>query len=154
MARITIEDGLKRGYSKFLLVHLAAKRVMELRKGKDPLVECNNREIVRSLREIEEGKVSMRPGGEAYLDVEPELPPPTGDHPGDHQIEPENMVQTSEEPAEKKTVSMEGQEAGEGTGDQAESEVDQGDEETSESEADESVMESESNKQESSSNDE
>jgi DNA-directed RNA polymerase subunit omega len=60
MARITVEDCLRKGYNKFALVHLAAKRVMQFRKGKEPLVERNNREIVIALREIEAGKVRMR----------------------------------------------------------------------------------------------
>jgi DNA-directed RNA polymerase subunit omega len=68
MARITVEDGLRKGYNKFTLVHLAAKRVMQFRKGKDPLVERNNREIVIALREIEAGKVRMRKG-EAQLEA-------------------------------------------------------------------------------------
>ena len=38
MARITIEDALKLGFNKFELVHLVAKRVIELRKGKEVLI--------------------------------------------------------------------------------------------------------------------
>jgi DNA-directed RNA polymerase subunit omega len=68
MARITVEDCLRKGYNKFTLVHLAAKRVMQFRKGKEPLVESNNREIVIALREIEAGKVRMRTG-EAQLEA-------------------------------------------------------------------------------------
>jgi DNA-directed RNA polymerase subunit omega len=68
MARVTVEDCLKKGYNKFALVHLAAKRVMQFRKGKDPLVERNNREIVIALREIEADKVRMRTG-EAQLEA-------------------------------------------------------------------------------------
>ena len=82
MARITVEDGLKKGYTKFMLVHLAAKRVVQLKKGKEPLVECDNREIVAALREIEDGKVRIRPeksSSEAYLEMEPELPAPADD---------------------------------------------------------------------------
>jgi DNA-directed RNA polymerase subunit omega len=95
MARITVEDCLKKGYNKFLLVHLAAKRVVQLRKGKEPLVECNNTEIVTVLREIEQDKVRMRPEGspsEAFLEMEPELPAPTDD-----QVEPETAAEADEE---------------------------------------------------------
>lgn len=95
MARITVEDCLKKGYNKFMLVHLAAKRIVQMRKGKEPLVECNNREIVTALREIEAGRVRMRPEGslsEAYLEMEPELPAPT-----ETQIEPEAAVEAGEE---------------------------------------------------------
>lgn len=95
MARITVEDCLKKGYNKFMLVHLAAKRIVQLRKGKEPLVECNNREVVTVLREIEKGRVRMRPEGspsEAFVEMEPELPAPTDD-----QIEPETAVEVDEE---------------------------------------------------------
>ena len=60
MARITIEDCLKAGYNKFELVHLAAKRVIQFRKGKEPLLTTTNREIVTALREIAAGKIKMR----------------------------------------------------------------------------------------------
>lgn len=57
MARITVEDCLKRVDNRFALIHLAAKRVRQLRKGVEPLVVCKNKDIVTSLREIAVGKV-------------------------------------------------------------------------------------------------
>ena len=60
MARITIEDCLKTGYNKFELVHLAVKRVIQFRKGKEPLLTTTNKEIVTALREIAAGKIKMR----------------------------------------------------------------------------------------------
>ncbi len=60
MARITIEDCLKTGYNKFMLVHLAAKRVIQFRKGKEPLLTTTNKEIVTALREIAAGKIKIR----------------------------------------------------------------------------------------------
>ena len=60
MARITIEDCLKDGYNKFTLVHLASKRVIQFRKGKERLLETTNKEVVTALREIAAGKVRMR----------------------------------------------------------------------------------------------
>ena len=60
MARITIEDCLKAGYNKYMLVHLAAKRVIQFRKGKEPLLTTTNTEIVTALREIAAGKIRMR----------------------------------------------------------------------------------------------
>lgn len=60
MARITIEDALKLGYNKFELVHLATKRVIELRRGKELLIPTSNKEIVAALREIEAEKVRRR----------------------------------------------------------------------------------------------
>ena len=52
MARITVEDCLEKVNTRFELVHLAAARVRQLRKGAEPLVVCKNKDIVISLREI------------------------------------------------------------------------------------------------------
>jgi DNA-directed RNA polymerase subunit omega len=57
MARITVEDCLKKVDNRFGLIHLSAKRVRQLRKGVEPLVVCKNKDIVVSLREIAKGKV-------------------------------------------------------------------------------------------------
>ena len=57
MARITVEDCLEKTDNRFGLVHLAAKRVRQLKKGAEPLVVCKNRNIVVALREIAAGDV-------------------------------------------------------------------------------------------------
>lgn len=57
MARITVEDCLKRVESRFELVLLAAGRAKTLLRGAKSVVEADNREIVTALREIAEGKV-------------------------------------------------------------------------------------------------
>ncbi|MGD8366325.1 MAG: DNA-directed RNA polymerase subunit omega [Desulfobacterales bacterium] len=58
MARITIEDCLKRVTNRFLLVHMAAKRVRQIREGSEYLVSSpKNEDIVVSLREIAAGKI-------------------------------------------------------------------------------------------------
>ncbi len=57
MARITVEDCLKKVLNQFELVLLAAKRARQLRKGARPLLKSDNREVVLALREIEAGKV-------------------------------------------------------------------------------------------------
>ena len=58
MARITIEDALKVGQTRFALVLLSAQRARQLLKGSKPLSEArHNREIVTALREIAAGKV-------------------------------------------------------------------------------------------------
>ena len=57
MARITVEDCLERVDNRFGLIHLAANRVRQLRKGAEPLVVCKNRDTVVALREIASGKV-------------------------------------------------------------------------------------------------
>ena len=57
MARITVEDCLENVDNRFALIHLAARRVRQLRKGMDPLVICKNKDIVVTLREIAAKKV-------------------------------------------------------------------------------------------------
>ena len=57
MARITVEDCLSMVNNRFAVIHLAAKRVRQLRKGSEPLVHCKNKDIVTALREIAAGKV-------------------------------------------------------------------------------------------------
>lgn len=60
MARVTTEDCLDRVKNHFALVILAAERARQLVAGAVPLVSCNNRAAVTSLREIALGRVSMR----------------------------------------------------------------------------------------------
>jgi DNA-directed RNA polymerase subunit omega len=68
VARITIEDCLKKVPSRFLLVNMVAKRVRQIREGSDYLVSSpKNEDIVVSLREIAAGRVSLDVG-----DSEPE----------------------------------------------------------------------------------
>lgn len=60
MARVTIEDCLKKVNNRFLLVHLGAKRVIQLRKGAPLLVDApKNKEVVLALREIAAGEISF-----------------------------------------------------------------------------------------------
>jgi len=64
LARITIEDCLKRVKNRFLLVHMAAKRVRQIREGSEYLVSSpKNEDIVVALREIAAGKVVVREDG-------------------------------------------------------------------------------------------
>ena len=58
MARITIEDCLKRVTNRFLLVNMVAKRVRQIREGSDYLVSSpKNEDIVVALREVAAGKI-------------------------------------------------------------------------------------------------
>ena len=58
MARITIEDCLKKVENRFILVNMVAKRVRQIREGSDYLVSSpKNEDIVVSLREVAAGKV-------------------------------------------------------------------------------------------------
>ena len=60
MARITVEDCIKKVPNRFLLVNLAAKRVRQLREGSEYLVSSpKNEDIVVALREIAAGKVTL-----------------------------------------------------------------------------------------------
>ena len=58
MARITVEDCLKKVDNRFTLIHMAAKRVRQLRKGAEPAIVSKNKDIVVSLREIVAGHVT------------------------------------------------------------------------------------------------
>jgi len=57
MARITVEDCLQQVNNRFALIHAAAKRVRQLRKGAEPSIVSKNKDIVVALREIAAGKV-------------------------------------------------------------------------------------------------
>ena len=53
MARVTIEDCLKNVDNRFSLVHLAAKRIRQVREGSDLLIKSSkNEDVVTVLREI------------------------------------------------------------------------------------------------------
>ena len=61
MARITIEDCLRKVDNRFLLVNMVAKRVRQIREGSDYLVSSpKNEDIVVSLREVAAGKVKSK----------------------------------------------------------------------------------------------
>ena len=57
MARVTVEDCLAKVDNRFTLVHLAAKRVRQLREGAPPYLESKNKEVVLALREVAGGFV-------------------------------------------------------------------------------------------------
>jgi DNA-directed RNA polymerase subunit omega len=59
MARITVEDCLRKVESRFELVILAARRAKMLLKGAKPLVQTDNRYIVTALREVAADKVQF-----------------------------------------------------------------------------------------------
>ena len=68
MARITIEDCLKRVENRFELVNAAAQRVRQIREGSEYLVVSpKNEDIVVALREIAAGRVQLQ-----YEIAEPE----------------------------------------------------------------------------------
>lgn len=57
MARVSVEDCLEKINNRFILVHMASRRVRQLEKGAKRLVESKNKNIVESLREIAAGRV-------------------------------------------------------------------------------------------------
>lgn len=60
MARITIDDCLKRVPNRFLLANIVAKRVRQIREGSEYLVSSpKNEDIVISLREVAAGRIKM-----------------------------------------------------------------------------------------------
>ncbi len=59
MARITVEDCLKKVPNRFALVLLASARTKQLLKGSQPRLKAENKEIVLALREVAAGKVSL-----------------------------------------------------------------------------------------------
>ena len=61
MARITVEDCIDKLPSRFELVLVASHRARKLHSGETPTVEKNNdKNTVISLREIGEGKISIK----------------------------------------------------------------------------------------------
>ena len=59
MARITVQDCLKRIPNRFELVLAAARRAKQLLKGNRPLVDSDNKEVVTALREVAAGAVTI-----------------------------------------------------------------------------------------------
>ena len=73
MARITIEDCMKRIPNRFALVHLTSKRVRQMREGASLLIpQSKNEEVVTALRDIAADKIYINeddiPGIEVYHD--------------------------------------------------------------------------------------
>ncbi len=63
MARITIEDCLKKVTNRFELVHMVSQRVRQIREGSDYLISSpKNEDIVIALREVAAGKVASKKG--------------------------------------------------------------------------------------------
>ncbi len=71
MARITVEDALKRVNNRFVIAHMVMRRIKMYEQGYPPLIECDNKEIVTALREIAAGKIKLKkPIREAGVEVE------------------------------------------------------------------------------------
>ncbi|MFZ7112961.1 MAG: DNA-directed RNA polymerase subunit omega [Desulfatiglandales bacterium] len=70
MARITVEDCLEKVNNRFTLIHMAAKRVRQLRKGAEATVASKNKDIVVALREIAAGNIIIGDSPEESLALE------------------------------------------------------------------------------------
>lgn len=57
MARVTVEDSLEQCESRYELALLTIKRVKQLKMGANPLIQCQNKDVVTALREIAAGKI-------------------------------------------------------------------------------------------------
>jgi DNA-directed RNA polymerase subunit omega len=64
MARITVEDCLEIVNNRFELIHMASRRVRQLRKGAEPSLISKNRDIVVALREIAAGNIAIAEEGD------------------------------------------------------------------------------------------
>jgi len=76
VARITIEDCLDKVENRFQLVHMAAKRVRQIREGSEYLVSSpKNEDIVVALREVAAGKVVIKEESDApeVIEAAPEV---------------------------------------------------------------------------------
>ena len=61
MARITVEDCLKRVHNRFVLVNMVSKRVRQIREGSDYLVSSpKNEDVVVALREVAAVRVGSK----------------------------------------------------------------------------------------------
>lgn len=76
MARITVEDCLQKVNNRFALIHMAAKRVRQLRKGAEPTVLTKNRDAVIALREIAAGNVRQAKDLEQHNLIEDKMDNP------------------------------------------------------------------------------
>jgi len=61
VARITVEDCLKKIPNRFALVNMVARRVRQIREGSDYLVSSpKNEDVVISLREVAASRVVIK----------------------------------------------------------------------------------------------
>ena len=72
MARITVEDCLENVENRFALVMASVRRTKQLYAGADPMVSCENKSIICSLREIAKGEIKVVTPPEAPVSVKVE----------------------------------------------------------------------------------
>jgi DNA-directed RNA polymerase subunit omega len=75
MARVTVEDCLRREENRFALVILASTRARQIMRGAARVVSSDNKANVASLREIAAGRVRFsRPSHDAIVEWIAEAP--------------------------------------------------------------------------------
>ena len=129
MARITIEDCLKRVPNRFVIVNLAARRVREIREGSEYLVSSpKNEDIVVALREIAAGKVMPKREGDVAADIKTDA---KADAKADVPADPERETPTEEDaPLDASPAVEETAESAEAASEDAASPADDAPEET------------------------
>jgi len=74
MARVTVEDCIEHIPNRFALVHATAERTKHLLKGSRYVGEpCDNKHVVRALREIAAGKVRLKTDVSKIRQIQEEL---------------------------------------------------------------------------------
>ena len=105
MARVTVEDCLKRIPNRFLLVHIATKRVRQLNEGAPRLIgHSENEDVVTALREIAAGKVFIK---------EEETSPPEKANAPEKPAKPDKLEATDQPEQEDQEEPQDTQESGE-----------------------------------------
>ncbi len=102
MARVTVEDCLEKVDNRFALIHVAAKRVRQLRKGAEPTLNSKNRDVVVSLREIAAGNLIVAETVEEDHLIENQADIPPGEPDG------EGEEAASKDEKDEKTEAVEG----------------------------------------------
>jgi DNA-directed RNA polymerase subunit omega len=93
--------------NRFGLIHLAAKRVRQLRKGAEPMVVCKNKDTVVALREIAANKVIQLKGEEVDSLQAGMIDSPFKELPDQVEVEPLSEDREDQETAENESLSQE-----------------------------------------------
>jgi DNA-directed RNA polymerase subunit omega len=95
MARVTVEDCLKNVDSRFSLVHLAVRRVLQLRSGAPLTLENTrgNKEVVMALREIAANKITV----DTIRQIDESRPAPTETAVPEREVSPVELKEILDE---------------------------------------------------------
>ena len=93
--------------NRFGLIHLAAKRVRQLRKGAEPMVVCKNKDTVVALREIAADKVVQLNGEEVDSLIAGNIDSPLNALPEQVETEPLSEDRKDQETVENESLNQE-----------------------------------------------